>query len=318
MRSRLAVLAVLAAGVLSACGGGNPTAPSANGGVTLEGTMLGGTAALPFHASAGSAAAAAEITVKCRENQAITAIVGPDGSFTLRGLPSGTFTLDFTRGGVVIAFLTFREVQPNQQITITVAPSGSTLTVVEEKRNGIGHGDLEIEGLVQSVVILNPAGDSRFVIAGYTVVARPGQTAIREGNTARTVGDVTVGRQVHVKGTWLPLEGAVQPVLAAEIMLQDTDETQAPTLACVVGSKAEVEGKITGIVAATSTITVDQQGHGLYECTVPAGTPIRKGNQTYRFPELSTGWRVHVKGTAQGLAAGACRVTASEVIVQQN
>ena len=188
------------------------------------------------------------------------------------------------------------------------------MTLVEEKRNGIGHGDLEIEGLVQQVLLLDPAGDSRFLIDGRTVVARPGQTAIREGNSARTVSDVTVGRRVHVKGTWLPAEGATQAVLASEIKLQDVDDADA--FACVAGTKAEVEGKITAKGAAS--ITVRQQGKGLYECQVPDGTPIRKGSTSYTFPELQVGWRVHVKGTAQGLVGGACSVVASEVKVQQD
>jgi len=47
-----------------------------------------------------------------------------------------------------------------------------------------GHGDVEIEGLVSAVLLLDPVGESRFTIDGKTVVARPGETAIREGNQA--------------------------------------------------------------------------------------------------------------------------------------
>lgn len=322
MRRRLAVLTVLAAGLLSACGGGSPAGPSAAGGVLLEGTVLGGAAALPFRAAAGSSAAAVDVIVTCTENPAITAVVGPGGSFTLRGLPTGGFTLVFTQGGIPLGSLHFSEVKPNQEITITVAVSSGSITLVEQKRNGVGHGDLEIEGLVQEPLCgvtgapaCATAGDSRFLIDGRTVVARPGQTAIREGNAARTVNDVTVGRRVHVKGTWLPAEGATQPVLASEIKLQDGDDTQS--LSCVAGAKAEVEGTISSIAAPV--ITVAQQGKGLYSCTVGAGTPIRKGNKTYVFTDLKAGWRVHVKGTAQGFGAtGACNVTASEVMVQQD
>ena len=324
MRIRIPMLFLLAAAtVLAACGGASPAGPSAAGGVLLEGTVLGGSTALPFRASAGSSAAADPITVGCQENPAITATVGGDGSFTLRGLPSGGFTLVFKQGATTVGTFTFSEVKPNQEITITVALNGTTLTLVEQKRNGIGHGDLEIEGLVQQLLCgvtgapaCTTAGDSRFLIDGRTVVARPGQTAIREGNTARTVNDVTVGRRVHVKGTWLPAEGATQPVLASEIKLQDDgDGTQS--LSCAAGAKAEVEGTISAIAAPV--VTVAQQGKGLYSCTVGAGTPIRKGNKTYVFADLKTGWRVHVKGTAQGFGAtGACNVTASEVMVQQD
>jgi|MudIll2142460700_1097286.scaffolds.fasta_scaffold119449_2 hypothetical protein len=313
MRSRLFVLAALASvAAFSAACGGNPTGPSPSEGVVLDGTLLGGTAALALHASAGSTAGADEITVTCRGNPAITTIVGTDGRFTLRGLPAGGFTLDFKQGSTPLGSLSFTEVKPNQEITITVALSGSSVALVEQKRNGIGHGDLEIEGLVQQVLLLDLAGDSRFLIDGHTVVARPGQTAIREGNTARTVSDVAVGRRVHVKGTWLPAEGGTQPVLASEIKLQDGDGA----FACVAGAKAEVEGKITAKGAAS--ITVLQQGKGIFECQVSPGTPIRKGNTSYKFEQLGTGWQVHVKGTAQGLVAGACTVVASEVKVQQD
>ncbi len=321
MRSRLAFLALLAAAFLSACGGGSPSAPSDQG-VLVDGLVIGGFAGLPFHASAGSIAGEDAVTVTCQENPAITATVGPDGRFTLRGLPAGGFTLIFKQGATTLGTLSFSAVQPNQEITITVAVSGTTVTLVEQKRNGIGHGDLEIEGLVQQLLCgvaalpaCPTAGDSRFLIDGHTVVARPGQTAIREGNVARTVADVTVGRQVHVKGTWLPLEGSVQPVLASEIKLQDEEGT--PGEACVAGSKTEVEGKVS---AKTGTIlTVSQTGKGLFDCDVPAGTPIRKGNTSYTFGQVQVGWRVHVKGTALGLSTtGSCKVTASEVIVQQN
>ncbi len=322
MRERISCLFVLAAAVvLAACGGGNPAAPS-GGSVILEGLVLGGSAALPFHASSGASAAAEPVKVTV-QGTSIETIVGADGSFILRGLPAGGFVLVFTQGAATLGTLSFSEVKPNQEITITIAVVAGSVTLVEQKRNGIGHGDLEIEGLVQQVlcgVAGSPActtpGDSRFLIDGRTVVARPGQTAIREGNTARTVADVTVGRRVHVKGTWLPLEGTLQPVLAAEIKLQD-DEDDDDEFACVAGARAEVEGKISGKTA--SSITVAQTGKGLFECDVPPGTPIRKGNTSYTFDQLATGWRVHVKGTVVALlSTGACRVTASEVKVQQD
>ena len=317
----LAALAALV--VLAACGGGGPTSPSSPEGVVLHGSLAGGASAL------SGASSAAVVTVTVREDPAITTTVGADGSFTLRGLPEGSFTLVFTneRGGV-IGTLRFSEVQPNQEITITVRVSSSGVTLVEERRNGIGHGDIEIEGKVTAVLVLSLKGDSSFMIAGYTVVARPGQTAIRKGNSSRTVADVTVGQKVHVKGVWLPvLTGSLQAqqVLAHEIKLQG-GTTQpgggngggggGQSQCVAAGATAQVEGIITA--KGGSDITVFQQGKGDYLCLVDGGTRIRKGNTTYAFADLQTGWRVHVSGDGLGNTGGVCQVHAEEIKVQQN
>ena len=249
------------------------------------------------------------------ENPAITTTVGPDGRFTLRGLPEGGFTLAFSSNGTDLGSIYFDEVKPNQQITVTVDLSGATVALVEQRRNGIGHGDLEIEGLVQQVLELDLDGDSRFLIDGYTVVARPGQTTIREGNQARTVEDVTVDRRVHVKGEWVTGEGSAQEVLAWEIKLQGDDDGDDIGSSCRAGDKAEVEGIVTG--KEPGLLTVNQQGKGLYLCEVDEGTRIRKGNTEYTFDDLQVGWRVHVKGTKTGIEGDACGVRASEVKVQQ-
>jgi hypothetical protein len=310
-----ALLAVVVLALIqAACGG--PSTPSDEG-VSLQGTVLGGGVAGVSAASGRSAAAA--ITVTVLENKAITTTVGADGSFSLRGLPEGGFTLVFSSAGVELGTLAFSAVKPNQEITLTVRVDGSTIVLVEERRNGIGHGDTEIEGRVDAVTTLDPAGDSVFVIDGRTVVARPGQTAIREGNRARSVEEVTVGRQVHVKGVFVDsATRGTQQVLAHEIKLQgggdDGGGTTPPRGNCAAGSNAEVEGLISG--KGAGSIMVTQQAKGYYLCLVSASTRIRKGNTTYTFDQLQNGWRVHVKGTQQGLAGTACQVTASEIKVQ--
>lgn len=313
-RSVVSLLALFAAVLFSAACGG-PSSPSGEG-VVLQGTLVGDGVASASAAS-GRTAAAAVITVTVAENPAITATVGGDGRFSLRGLPEGGFTLVFMSDGVKLGTIAFAEVKPNQEITITVRVDGSTVVVVEERRNGIGHGDVEIEGRVDSVSSLNPAGDSVFVIDGHTVVVRPGATAIREGNRARSVEEVTVGRQVHVKGVWLAADRGTQSVLAHEIKLQGGEENGGgtnPTRSCAAGSNAEVEGLITA--KGGSSVTVTQQAKGDYLCLVSASTRIRKGNTTFTFAQLQPGWRVHVKGTQQGMAGSACQVNASEVKVQ--
>jgi hypothetical protein len=311
-----AAVLILAAAALTACGG-NPAGPDAEG-IVVRGTVQG-TGSL--RAASAGATSAATVTVSVLEAPSISTTVAGDGSFTLRGLPEGGFTLVFKNGAAEIGRLTFAEVKANQEITLTVQVSDAGVVLLDERRNGIGHGDVEIEGNVGQIVVLNPTGDSRFVINGRTVVARPGETAVREGNRSRNIEDVTEGRHVHVKGVWLPMDGSTQPVLAHEIVLQGDDGEEvggtptAPGKTCAAGSKVEVEGPISA--KSGSTITVNQQGKGLFACEVGSAR-IRKGNTTYTVAQLQTGWRVHVSGTALGDSGGTCRVAADEVKVQQN
>lgn len=169
-------------------------------------------------------AAGDPITVRVQSNPEITTTVAADGTFTLRGLPDGSFTLVFTQGGDALGSLNFSEVQPNQQITIEVKLVEAEMVLVDEDRRGIGNAGVELQGPVQNVVTVSLTADSTFVIAGRTVIARPGVTAIREGNTRKTVNDVTVPRKVHVKGT--TIEGSTD-ILAYEIKLQGPEDTTA-------------------------------------------------------------------------------------------
>lgn len=210
----LAMLVALACALmLASCGSGGGSAPSAEKSSVVVGKM-----AAPKSAQVALAASTDPITVSVLSDPSIAATVGTDGSFTLRGLPAGSFTLVFTQGTTEVGRLTFDEVAPNQQITITVQLVSNELVLVDEDRRGIGDAGVELEGPVQNVIVLNPTGDSRFVIQGREVVARPGVTAIRQGETRKTVNDVTVGKQVHVKGTTVKDS---TDVLAFEIILQD-------------------------------------------------------------------------------------------------
>jgi hypothetical protein len=201
----------------------------------------------------------------------ISTTVGTDGTFTLRGLPEGSFTLEFFQGLTSLGTLTFREVAANQQITITVQLDGTDVMLMDEDRRGIGHAGVELQGLVENVIRLNdgPLSESTFVIAGRTVIARPGVTAIREGITRRTVEDVTVGKQVHVKGT--TIEGSTS-VLAYEIKLQN------PTTTSPTDPTAEAQ------------VTI---------CHIPGGNPSKRRTLTIG----ASAWPAH---QAHGDTEGAC------------
>jgi hypothetical protein len=211
-------------------------------------------------------AASDPIEVHVQSDPDIKATVGADGSFTLRGLPEGSFTLVFTQGGAVVGTLTFGEVAANQQLTINVQLVNGEIVLTGEARTGIGDAGVEIEGLVQNVIVLTPSADSTFVIAGRTVIARPGVTAIREGMTRKTVADVTIGKQVHVNGAKVVNS---TDVLAYQIILQN------PT---------------------TGGTTGDQQ---ITICHIPPGNPSRAQTITIG----ASAWPAH---EAHGDRMGAC------------
>jgi hypothetical protein len=331
----LFVVSALIPIALAGCGG--PSSPS-DAGVVLQGRVVGAQAATTAVAArAGTGRTATEtITVTVLEMPDITTTVSADGTFTLRGLPEGDFTLVFSSGGTTVGTVEFDEVKPNQEITVTVRVEPTGVVVVEERRNGIGHGDLELEGLVTEVLLLVPTGESRFVIDDHTVVARLGQTAIREGDTRRSVEDVTVGRRVHVKGVYLPVENGVQPVLAYEIKLQDDDDDDgdddegddedAPRTCIIsggqVGRGIELEGNVmsgdsAGFVMRVqgnrASAPVDVQAAGAtYKCNGP-GSPTVAECQA----RVVGGAKVHVSGTLQQCTQTSALVRASRVMIQK-
>jgi len=347
LHSSYVPFALLALMTLTACGGGSagPSGPSPAGAVVLNGSVVGTSGASSASSAYGltstvpSFVVGSPILISVLEVPTISTSVGADGSFTLRGLPTGSFTLVFTRDGAKIGTLSFTAVLPSQELNITVSVTGSSLVLLEEQRNGIGHGDLEIEGRVEQVLLLSTTGDSRFVIQGRTVVVRPGQTTIREGNAAKQPADLTVGLKVHVKGVWLPLEGTTQPVLASEIKIQDDDDDEetptpspspSPRLACLIeggtpGQGIELEGTIGSGGAAAFQLNVEGgrasgpvdvlAGGASLECTPKSGPNAPTPAQC--SASVKAGAKVHVSGTLNTCSATSAQVTASKVLVQK-
>jgi hypothetical protein len=224
------LLAVGLASVVTGCGGSSPFAPTQvdGSGVTLEGTVLSLAPGLAATVSSFARQVEGVVRVYVKDSPEISTEVDADGQFVLRGLPDGEFVLVFEDESGILGELPFGGVLPNQELIVTVdfdATQGVIL--LEEQRNGIGHGDLEIQGTIDEILELDPAGDSLFLIGGYPVVARPGTTAIRRGNRGIGVEDLSVGDQVHVKAVYLALEPGQDPadqqVLAHEIKLQVED-----------------------------------------------------------------------------------------------
>jgi len=262
LRTFLASVAAVVLLATSGCGsGGNSTQDVSAKSAVVVGKMATGGAVTAKVASD-------PIKVHVLSDPAIETTVASDGSFTLRGLPEGSFVLVFTQGGTELGRLPFGQVAANQQITITVQLVSGEVVLVDEDRRGIGDASVELEGPVQNVVATSLTGDSRFVIGGKEVVARPGVTAIRQGNTAKTVDDVKAGTQVHVTGTKVANSS---DVLAYQIIIQATG----------TGSGGDTEAQMT-------------------ICHIPPGNPGKKVTITIG----ESAWPAH---QAHGDSEGACK-----------
>jgi hypothetical protein len=274
-------------------------------------------------------------------------MVGTDGTVTLRGLPQDSFSLAFTRDGKRIGTLTFSLGAGDSEIDITVSVTSSSVVLLQDVRNGAGHGDIELEGNVEQVLFLSTLNDSRFVISSRTVVVRPAVTVIRDGNKTRLPADLTAGTHVHVKGTFLPAEGSVIPVLASEIRIQTGNEgedddgdgpkpkpspTPSPTpgLACMIdeaspGRRVELEGRIASGDATSFKLAAD---HVSSPVDVLAGTATLEcsksseggGNGALTPAQcralVMPGARVEVSGTLQACTRTSALVSASRITVR--
>lgn len=258
----------LAAGLalLAGCGGGG------GGGFTAEiagpkatAIVQGTVAAAPKAAKSGIAPAAADdpIVVTLAGQPAITTTVAADGTFTLRGLPEGRFTLEFRQGGELVGTLEFAEVAANQQITIRIQVVDGEVLLLDEDRRGIGNAGIELEGLVEAILSFDPAGDGTFSLSGRTVIVRPGVTAIRKGGERKTFQDLAAGMRVHVKGA--RVEGSTD-VLAHQVIIQNPGTPGSPDNSG--GEQIEVCHIPPGNPSKKKTITIDasawpaHQAHG--------------------------------------------------------
>jgi len=134
-RVLLAWIVVAAAVFASSCGSDSPSSPSGSGSVAVQGVVLGD--GVSFAASSGanpSSAKAKKVTVMV-EGTTITAEVSANGTFELKGIASGTFTLIFLVDGVEIGRVVI-SAEEGSEVKIVVQVKDSVLVVVEIKVEG--------------------------------------------------------------------------------------------------------------------------------------------------------------------------------------
>lgn len=171
--TKLSVVVVALAFAVVGCSGSSPTSPSevlaspstqaagnASQGATLTGWFLG----------SGSGRLLRELVTEV-DDLTVSVLAGEkeigsvkvvNGTFALRGLPEGILTLLFKNGIVEVDRLTIGGVKVNQQIVIVVELVDGQVNLLEQTRNGIGHGDIEIEGTARNIRMGNHPMEGSF------------------------------------------------------------------------------------------------------------------------------------------------------------
>jgi len=262
MRHALAIGLVSTLVIVAACGGGGSSAPtspspsmgspgSQTTGATVTGTVSVGSTARAEGASGPLAVSGLTVTVV---GTSLTATVGPNGEFTLTGVPGGNVQLRITGPGVD-ATLTLSGVQAGQTIQIQITVRGGTASIDADSRQG---SELEVEGRIE----LAPAADlapTTMIVAGRTINIMS-TTVVRKGGTsypvtAGLVALLRVGVRVHVKGA--PNAATTPPsVDAREVMIQN-ENADLPSQYEYEGVIAPLPGGLQGSASAFTITLVD-------------------------------------------------------------
>ncbi|HSD27745.1 MAG TPA: hypothetical protein VLL75_10615 [Vicinamibacteria bacterium] len=123
-RNLLTWAVVAVAAVTLSCGSEGPSSPSGTG-VEVQGLLLGEGASFVASSGAHPSAAKAEKVVVTVEGTTITTEVSANGTFVLKGIPGGSFTLIFTVGGTEIGRID------------VLAEDGAEVKVVVKVENGL-------------------------------------------------------------------------------------------------------------------------------------------------------------------------------------
>jgi hypothetical protein len=89
-------------------------------------------------AHSGASAAAGKMVVTVQEQPSISATVSANGTFTLEGLPSGTFTLVFTIDGTVVGTIVISGIGTDAEVKIVVQITPDGAILIEIKIEGQG------------------------------------------------------------------------------------------------------------------------------------------------------------------------------------
>jgi hypothetical protein len=231
----LSIVAVVVVGLaMAGCGSDNPAGPSGAGGVTVQGVLLGESAA--FAASSGASSSSGPVTVEV-EGTTISVKVSGNGTFELEDVEAGTFTLIFYQNDTELGRVTVTA-GDGATVKIVVQKKGKVIVVVELEvddddgddgestscLNGVPPGgNLELEGDVEpggnpesfELAVSGRASNPVTVMAGGANYVCNGKT----GDDGCPPEDLS-GAKVHVRGTLAGCDADKATVEASEVKIQ--------------------------------------------------------------------------------------------------
>jgi hypothetical protein len=238
----LSSLCVVAAAVVAAaCGSDSPSSPS-GGGVLVKGVVIRGSADLGASSRAPAPAASSQkVTVKV-DGSSLTAEVSANGTFELKDIPGGTFTLVFLVDGVEIGRVVVTA-EEGSEVQIVVQVKDSALVLIEVNVEGPGSGPgpaaspgsclvnggrvgqgIELEGNVTSgdhqAFQMSAAGANGLVDVSAAAASFRCVGNAKASTDAECRLSVTSGAKVHVKGTLMACSPSTANVTASEVKVQ--------------------------------------------------------------------------------------------------
>jgi hypothetical protein len=226
-----------AAIVATACGSSSPTSASAAG-VAVQGTVLPESASVNAADTRSPASQVRKVTVKV-DGTPMTVDVGASGTFQLKGIPSGSFTLVFLADGVEVGRVTLSagdgaqvkvvvQLKANQLVVVEIdgADPNQTPTAAACDVNGglVGRG-IELEGAVSSGAFpsfqMSVNGRS-----GFPIDVSASSASVSCIGGAKTTSDaeckasIKPGAKVHVTGMLASCTISSAQVKATEVKVQ--------------------------------------------------------------------------------------------------
>jgi hypothetical protein len=264
----LPVIALIISAVGCSSSATSPTSPSAaTRGATIQGTVQTAATASSAELTAFSTAGGIKVTVV---GTSLSTTTDGSGRFVLQGVAGGSATLRF-QGQGIDGTIELSGLVEGQTLTITVRVSGSRPELVSP--SSPAGKKVEFEGSVESVT------PPTLMVSGRKVVTN-GDTRIKRGDHAISLGDLKPGDKVEVEGT----PQADGSVLASKIKLEDDEDE----------NEDEVEFK--GTIESITPPTLMVSGR---KVVTNGSTRIRRGDKNVVLTDLKPGEKVEVKGTRQ-------------------